>query len=76
MSVQTVTPAFSVDTICPIYIRPNDNIIVFQRAKSVSFPQQPTAGFTACVPDLHSYANLYNNEAKPCCFDLLTNRVS
>lgn len=68
MSVQKVNTNVSLSTICPLVLRPEDNIFFFKSALNVSLNSNVGAGFSSCVPKDYDFLQVYTqNQVNKCC---------
>jgi hypothetical protein len=68
MSVQKVNTNVSLSTICPLVVRPEDNIFLYQSALGVSLRSNVNSGFSSCFPNDYAFLQVYTqNQVNKCC---------
>jgi hypothetical protein len=68
MSVQKVSPNFSIVTACPLIITPAENILTYQTSSSVSINKNVNGRSSECFPNDYAYLQVYTaSQAHKCC---------
>lgn len=68
MSVQKVSPDFSIITSCPLVITPNDTILTYQTASVVATKKNVNGGSSDCFPNDYAYLQVWSNtQVAKCC---------
>jgi hypothetical protein len=67
-NVEQVDTNRSISSLCPIVINPNDNIITYVTALTVSQNYNVQAGYAQCLPTSWAYNQVYTvAQAGRCC---------
>ena len=68
MSVQKVIPNFSIETVCPLIVTPEESIFAYQTASFVSNNRNVNGRSGECFPTDYAYLQVYaSNQATKCC---------
>lgn len=58
MSVQKVSPVFSVVTACPLIITPAETVLTYQTSASVFTQHDVNSKSVGCFPNYHAYLDV------------------
>jgi len=68
MSVQKVSPDFSIVTTCPLIITPAEIVLTYQTASSVSINKNVNGRSSECFPNDYAYLQLQSvQKPSTCC---------
>lgn len=67
MSVQKVSPEFSVITSCPLVITPAETVLTYQTASAVAINQNVNGKSSECFPNDYAYLDVRPPQQPPQC---------
>ena len=67
MSVQKVIPNFSIETVCPLIVTPEESIFAYQTSSTVSNNKNVNGKSSECFPNSYALLQVYTAEQAPKC---------